>query len=90
MKMKQILINLKNNWTLSVFGTLCTLSFVLSQGVYKPERPFDPPIDVRPDQKPPWHPDVFEDSVVVRTDYGKVRGFSVPWDIWDAEWRWDW
>ncbi|KAI0239442.1 Neuroligin-4, X-linked [Lamellibrachia satsuma] len=35
-----------------------------------------------------WRPlwDLFSNAVVVRTYYGDVRGFSVPWDIEDTVW----
>ena len=38
--------------------------------------------------EPPWHD--FDDSVVVRTYYGDVRGFSVPWHVEDEAWNPDW
>lgn len=39
--------------------------------------------------RPPW--DRWDPSVVVRTYYGDVRGFSIPWhiddEIWNPEWE---
>jgi len=36
-----------------------------------------------------WRPlwELFNNAVVVRTYYGDVRGFSVPWDIEDTVWN---
>ena len=38
--------------------------------------------------EPPWAE--FDNSVVVRTYYGDVRGFSVPWHVEDEAWNPDW
>ena len=45
------------------------------------QRRFDPIV-------PPWHD--FDNSVRVRTYYGDVNGFSVPWHIDDEYWNPDW
>ena len=38
--------------------------------------------------EPPWKD--FDNAVVVRTYYGDVRGFSVPWHVEDEAWNPEW
>lgn len=38
--------------------------------------------------EPPWHQ--FDNSLIARTYYGDVRGFSVPWHAEDEAWNPEW